>query len=102
MIHCPLGRATSRARIATPPTQFTMMRIRSTTSAIGSAADDETGFDTDSPPDLSIINIIVYRPPVQENMLQPPRAAVLLEAVLVAEIGLLQACVLHQCEEPAF
>src|SRR5215472_14794378 len=45
MIHCAFGMTTSRARIAAPISQFTMMRIRSTTYAIGSAADDEAGVD---------------------------------------------------------
>src|SRR5438309_6076643 len=45
MIHCSFGMTTSRARIAAPISQFTTMRIRSTTYAIGSAADDEVGFD---------------------------------------------------------
>src|SRR5262249_25383495 len=45
MIHCSCGIATSRARIAAPISQFTTMRIRSTTYAIGSAADDEAGVD---------------------------------------------------------
>src|SRR6266404_6915870 len=45
MIHCLFGMTTSRARIAAPPSQFTTMRIRSTTCAIGSAADDESGLD---------------------------------------------------------
>src|SRR5690349_24579560 len=43
MIHCSFGITTSRARIAAPPSQFTTMSIRSTTYAIGSAADDEAG-----------------------------------------------------------
>src|SRR5436309_14026013 len=45
MIHCSFGMTTSRARIATPPSQFTTMRIRSMTYAIGSAADDEAWLD---------------------------------------------------------
>src|SRR5262249_57542020 len=45
MIHCSFGMTTSRARIAAPISQFTTMRIRSTTDAIGSAADDEAGVD---------------------------------------------------------
>src|SRR5205809_6817358 len=49
MIHCPLGTTTSRARIAAPISQFMTMRIRSTTYAIGSAADDEAGLDMISP-----------------------------------------------------
>lgn len=45
MIHRRVGMATSRVTIATPDSQFTTMRIRSMTYAIGSAADDEIGFD---------------------------------------------------------
>src|SRR5262249_53880412 len=45
MIHCSFGMTTSRARITAPISQFTTMRIRSTTYAIGSAADDEAGVD---------------------------------------------------------
>ena len=45
MIHCSFGMANSRARIAAANSQFTTMRIRSTTCAIGSAADDEAGLD---------------------------------------------------------
>src|SRR5262245_43712292 len=45
MIHRSFGMTTSRASIATPPSQFTTMRIRSTMYAIGSAADDEARFD---------------------------------------------------------
>ena len=45
MIHCSFGMTNSRARIAAPISQFTTMRIRSTTYAIGSAADDEAGLD---------------------------------------------------------
>src|SRR5436853_5597037 len=45
MIHCWFGMITRRARIAAPDSQFTMMRMRSTTYAIGSAADEETRFD---------------------------------------------------------
>ena len=45
MIHRLVGMATSRVAIAAPPSQFTTMRIRSTTYAIGSAADDEAGLD---------------------------------------------------------
>src|SRR5688572_1627390 len=45
MIHCSFGITTSRARIAAPPSQFTTMRIRSRTYAIGTTADDEIGFD---------------------------------------------------------
>ena len=45
MIHCSFGMTTSRARIAAPISQFTTMRMRSTTYAIGSAADDEAGVD---------------------------------------------------------
>ena len=41
MIHCSFGMTTSRARIATPMSQLTTMRIRSRTYAIGSAADGE-------------------------------------------------------------
>ena len=44
MIHCRVGMATSKTRIAAPYSQFTTMRIRSTTCAIGSAA-DEAGRD---------------------------------------------------------
>ena len=49
MIHCALGLTTSSARIAAPPSQFRTMRMRSTTCAIGSAADDETGLDMNAP-----------------------------------------------------
>src|SRR5438132_14025283 len=57
MIHCSLGMTTSRARIAAPISQFTTMRIRSATYAIGSAADDEAGLDTISTSrDISNIN----------------------------------------------
>src|SRR5947207_13244129 len=45
MIHCSFGMTTRRARIAVPNSQFTTMRMRSTTYAIGSAADDEAGLD---------------------------------------------------------
>src|SRR5215831_14855125 len=45
MIHCSFGMTTSRARITAPISQFTTMRIRITTYAIGSAADDEAGVD---------------------------------------------------------
>src|SRR3954468_2268489 len=45
MIHCLFGMITSSARIAAPPSQFTMMRILSTMYAIGGAADDEIGLD---------------------------------------------------------
>ena len=45
MIHCSFGRANSRARITAAISQFMTMRIRSTTWAIGSAADDEAGPD---------------------------------------------------------
>src|SRR5438309_981238 len=59
MIHCALGTTTSRARIAAPISQFMTMRIRSTTCAIGSAADDEAGLDMISlPSDISNINTL--------------------------------------------
>src|SRR5205823_8267066 len=45
MIHCSFGRTSSRVRITAPENQFTTMRTRSTTNAIGSAADDEADFD---------------------------------------------------------
>src|SRR5439155_11709407 len=45
MIHCSFGTTTSRARITATIIQFTTMRIRSTTYAIGSAADEEAGLD---------------------------------------------------------
>src|SRR5207245_6778806 len=54
MIHCSFGMTTSRARIAAPISQFMTMRIRSTTYAIGSAADDEAGLDM-------IHYLLVYR-----------------------------------------
>ena len=50
MIHCSFGETTSRARIAAPVSQFTTMRIRRTTYAIGSAADDDVGLDMGFPP----------------------------------------------------
>src|SRR5688572_33280644 len=56
MIHCSFGMTTSRARIAAPPSQFTTMRMRSRTYAIGSAADDEIGFDMIHHLHISIIN----------------------------------------------
>src|SRR5438105_14930477 len=57
MIHCWFGMTTSRARIAAPNSQFTTMRIRSTTYAMGSAADDEAGRDMiHYLPDISNIN----------------------------------------------
>jgi hypothetical protein len=43
MIHCSFGETSSRARIATPLSQFRTMRIRRTPYAIGNAADDEAG-----------------------------------------------------------
>jgi len=45
LIHCDVGMATSRVRIAAPNSQFTTMRTRRTRWANGRAADDEAGFD---------------------------------------------------------
>src|SRR5438132_5817500 len=45
MIHCSFGTTNSRARITATIIQFRTMRIRSTTYAIGSAADDGAGLD---------------------------------------------------------
>src|SRR5215208_4542841 len=57
IIHCSFGETSNRTRIATPPSQFTTIRIRNRTCAIGSAADDEIGFDmVHHLPDISIIN----------------------------------------------
>jgi hypothetical protein len=63
MIHCSWGMTSSRATIAAPYSQFRTMRIRSTTWAIGSAADDGAGLDTVDTSDILIINklFIEYR-----------------------------------------
>src|SRR5947207_14797547 len=63
MIHCSFGMTTRRARIAAPDSQFTTMRMRSTTYAIGSAADDETRFGMIHSSGISNINksFIEYR-----------------------------------------
>src|SRR5947208_2123392 len=75
MIHCSLGMTTSRARIAAPISQFTTMRIRSATYAIGSAADDEARLDMISPAsDISNINklFIEYRQAGSWRSIQEP------------------------------
>jgi len=56
MIHCSFGLTTSRARIAAAISQFRTMRVRSTTYAIGSAADDEADLDMIHHLDISNIN----------------------------------------------
>src|SRR5258705_1744621 len=56
MIHSSLGMTISRARIAAPISQFRTMRTRSTTYAIGSAADEMVGIDMIPPFGLSNIN----------------------------------------------
>jgi hypothetical protein len=45
MIHSLFGMTTSKARIATPPSKFTTIRILIATCAICTAANDEIGFD---------------------------------------------------------
>src|SRR5262249_50301866 len=55
MIHRSFGMTTSRARIAAPISQFTTIRIRNTTYAIGSAADEASCVDMIQ--NLSISNI---------------------------------------------
>src|ERR1044072_4263983 len=45
IIHCSFGMATSRARMAAPPSQLTTIRILSRTCAIATAEDDEVGVD---------------------------------------------------------
>src|SRR6266480_3077958 len=77
MIHRSFGMTRSRARIAAPISQFMTMRIRSTTFAIGSAADDEAGPDMIHHLPISNVNTLfidcrqlAYRKAIRNEMLR--------------------------------
>jgi hypothetical protein len=67
-----------RTAIAAPPSQFRMMRMRKTTKAIGSAAEDGAGFDMVSTSSISNINTmfidkrqVTFRKSIRPQKFQP-------------------------------
>src|SRR6185312_3285444 len=84
MIHCSFGITTSRARIAAPPNQFTTMRIRRMTYAIGAAADDEIGFNMIYHlPDVCKSDNVATRPLMSAQLLRPLKFAAQLNRLTV-------------------